>query len=70
MKESKTDFDSDERKLLINLCLLSEKLSHGSFEAFFNESIEESAVDLHSQKYFKYLLLRPNKELLQKIDSI
>ena len=48
---------------------LSEKISYGSFEKFFEEAFTEDQVKLEEQRYLQYLSMLPTKELIEKIDK-
>ena len=70
MKPFHTTLDEKERQKLINLCGLSEKLVYGSFEAFFDEVVDEDVLDINKQKYFCYLRNASTRELTDRLDRI
>ena len=59
IKNKKTDFKSEERKLLIKLYQLSEKISYGSFEKFFDEAFSEDTLHIQDQRYIEYVQKLP-----------
>lgn len=61
IKETKTNFHSEDRKMILVLYQFSEKFHYGTFEKFFHQSFSEESFDLQEQKYLKYLNIQPNK---------